>query len=768
MNKIKIILVSILISVVLFSCLGFLGYFGIKTVRRTHLRMEGRKAFAAEDWKNAKKLLSEYVTQDPDSEEDLVRLAKVYQHFGDAEKEMHCWYKASALNPLKPEYGDLYTECAMKARAFGHLYSSLSRKARLGQKFAPEDQMRYLICAVMTNRTKEAEQYYERMRSEDTGAEVFQKDDLARFAEFLVTKNAHTSVERSFFVDEGIVSDDPFVRLESILQYLVDWESSGDDEDAIFEKEETMLKEAVSLNRFIVIPLLANVYFCNLKFGSVIEVAEPYLANIENNMLSVLYAESCVYDAQPEKLKPLAEHYHTLGWKSRLLASYFDALYEFSQGQSAENNEKLAKYMQDVNGAIKTDLANLIELQVALNSDTLEKICGSLETIMTNPPFYDLQERARSATRHYLETKIKENPAFPEDSRAVKLAQLISGTDTADPLLMRIMISDLRKRNMLTRLILQEKLEAFPIDPYLLEVAAEFELFNGDPEKCLEYVERFYKLKEEKHSPVLDHMHMLALQLSGKVDEAAKEYSALLENNEMDRGILYRYFRFCINHKRQAELTAMADRLDASNMPEMKALAPFFRAEDLFLQGKKDEALSLLETAETDHPDFALRAATMFSSYDLLDQALSRYLALVGKHPDQKLVFADIAEIYLAKGMKAEALSYAKQAWETNRDDRIGQFVYAKMLDANELYQDAERILKIPYNKLELPDEIKELWTDIMLHCVKEDLSNGLFSRALERAQHYLIFFPDDSLFQKLKVSSELKIKKPEFLDSEQ
>ena len=37
MKKTKIILVVILGSVVLFACLGFLGYFGVKTMRRSHL-----------------------------------------------------------------------------------------------------------------------------------------------------------------------------------------------------------------------------------------------------------------------------------------------------------------------------------------------------------------------------------------------------------------------------------------------------------------------------------------------------------------------------------------------------------------------------------------------------------------------------------------------------------------------------------------------------------------------------------------------------------
>ena len=755
MKKIKTILTIVLIMVILFASLGLLWYFGTKTMRRNQLRMEAREAFAAEDWKKAEKLLNQYLDQDQDSEEDFVRLAYVYRHFGNTDAEMHCWYRASTLNPLKPEYWTTYTECAMNARNFAHLYTILARKLELNVELAPKDKILYLICSVMMDHAKDVWEFYEIMLEDDP--EVFQQDDLARYAEFLVIYNSLTPEERSNYIEQNIHSDNPVVRLESLLLYLVELEFSGGDADFILEEEETMLKQVVDMNRFAVIPILSRVYLSHLKFDSVIEVAEPYLADIEHLPLSVLYAESCVYGGHPEKLKPLAEEFRSRGPKSRILASYFDALYEFSQG----NNDDLFKHMQEVGDTVHTDLVNLINLQIALNNDSVEKICSFLETIMLNPPFYDLQERARPAVRHYLWTKIQEDPALADNpGRLARIAQLIAGEENTDPFLMRIIIADLYKRDLLTRQIIQENLNAFPVDPYLLRVAAEFELFNGNPEQSLMYIERFFILKEEKRSIAFDLLHAIALEQLGKLDEAAKEYAALVDNTEMDRGILYRYFRFCIDHGRRAELSAMADRLSASTVPGLKSLAPFFQAEELLLQDKIEEAFSVLETAETDQPDFALRAANLCSSFDLLDQALSRYFALLGKHPDKGLIFANIAEVYLAKGMKAEAISYAKQSWETNQDNGLAQFVYAKMLALDGRYQDAERVLKIPYREVELPDEIRDLWTDIMLHCVREDLANGHFSYALDRSNHYLILYPRDSTFHDLKARSEEELQK--------
>jgi len=734
-------------------CLGFLGYFGIKSMRRSHLRADAREAFAAEDWKKAEKLLNEYIGLDPDSEEDYVRLAQVYRHFGNTGAEMYCWHRASALNPLKPEYWDNYVVCAMNAREFQNLYSSLSRKLIFNAELSAKDKLRHLICAVMTNRASEAKKYYEEMLKADP--EAFRADDLGRLAEYVVTFDKLTDVERRNFIDEGIQSDDSFVRLESILYRATTLAVSGTDVASALKQKETLLEQAVELNRYAATPFLVDFYYSHMGFGAVVEIAGAYLADIENVPLAVLYADSCVYSGQPEKLKPLIEQFRSFGRRYRVQTAYFEALYDFTQG-----NDDFVKHMMEVGGAARTDLANLMNLQIALNNDNVEKIVGIFETIMTNPTLLELRERARSAVRLYLGTKLREKPELAGDPRFIKLARLLPGRNIKDPLLMRITISDLRNRNMLTRQILEENLETFPEDPYLLEMAAEFELFNGNPEKCLEYIERSYALEKEERSITLDLLHMLALDLTGKVDDATKEFTAVVDNTEMNRGVLYRYLRFCIDHRRGEELTKMTDRLDASDVPDLKALAPFFRAEELLLRDKKDEALSLLETAKTDHPDFAFHAANMFLKYDLLDQALSRYLSLVGNHPEKQTVLANIAEVYLVKGMKAEALSYAKQAWETNQETVLGQFVYAKMLAANGQYQDAERILKIPNRKVELPDEIRDIWTDIMLHCVREDLDNRLFQRALDRSRHYLIFFPDDPAFLDFKTRAEQELKK--------
>ena len=827
MKKTQIILAVITALVVLYACLGLAGYLGAQKMRETRRRTEARAAFDAQDWKTAEKLLKAYVTDHIYSEEDFVRLAQVYRHFGNTEEEMRYWCRASALNPHKREYWDNYITRALEARAFPHLYTTLAYKRNINETLSPRERLLYFICLIVMRREKEAEDLYEVVLDEDPDA--FQRDDLGKFAEFLLTYRELTTDDRLAFLKYGVESEDPFVQLESILYSLdyleppdpaaedaeenaeevveegaevdnavvaeevaevdaaeaaeeveaADEEVVADEEEisdaernkgkeSFFEKKEAILKQVVSMNRFVGIPILAQFYFDQLVFGSVIELAEPYLADIDDARLAIIYADSCVFDSHPEKLKPLVERFRSFGPKYRAQITYFEALYDYCQGP--ESYPSLAAHMQDLGGAIQTDLSHLITLQLALSNDNVERIRSSLETIVRRPPFYDLQDRARTLVRHYLENKIEEDPAFADDSRMARLAQLVSTPDVKDPLLMRLVLSDLNRRNVVTKQVVGDYLKDFPFDPYLLQIAAEFELFNGNPELCLEYTERYYSLKDAKRSTTFDLLHMLAQELSGNIDEAAREYTALVNNSEMDRGILFRYFRFCIQHERVTELSNMAERLAASSVPDLKALSLFFRAEVLFLREEPAEALSLLETAEPGTPDFALHAADRFREHGWSDQALPRYHALVGTYPDRGLILSDIAEVYLAKDMKPEALSYAERAWDTDMDDSHAQYVYAKILAASGRYQEAERVLRIPYRQVELEPELRELWTDIMTHCVQEDFADRHFLRALDRANHYLILYPGDYLFQDYKDRAEEEFRQEQiwsFLDEQ-
>jgi hypothetical protein len=113
---------------------------------------------------------------------------------------------------------------------------------------------------------------------------------------------------------------------------------------------------------------------------------------------------------------------------------------------------------------------------LVVQADHMVGVCGHSRQVVAD---HDLCESAFFADAP--QKLAADQSALEIDPGIIKLARLLSGRDIKDPLLMRIIVSDLRNRNVLTRQILEENLKTFPEDPYLLEVAAEFELFDGNP-----------------------------------------------------------------------------------------------------------------------------------------------------------------------------------------------------------------------------------------------------------------------------------------------
>ena len=112
------------------------------------------------------------------------------------------------------------------------------------------------------------------------------------------------------------------------------------------------------------------------------------------------------------------------------------------------------------------------------------------------------------------------------------------------------------------------------------------------------------------------------------------------------------------------------------------------------------------------------------------------------------------------EGYDVEAMFMRNWDSATNNDIMGNPDIDDDVCPQEKDYQDAEKVLTIPNRKVELPDGVRKLWTDIMLHCVQEDLEKGQFQRALDRARHYLIFFPDDSTFLDFRNRAEQELKK--------
>ena len=99
-KKLAIIVLGLILLASLLAC----GYFGFKTLRRSHQRRVAMATYAKKDYVLAERLLLAYVSTDQNSEPEFVALANIYHEFGDYWMEAQMWNMASSLNPLNEEY----------------------------------------------------------------------------------------------------------------------------------------------------------------------------------------------------------------------------------------------------------------------------------------------------------------------------------------------------------------------------------------------------------------------------------------------------------------------------------------------------------------------------------------------------------------------------------------------------------------------------------------------------------------------------------------
>ena len=298
---------------------------------------------------------------------------------------------------------------------------------------------------------------------------------------------------------------------------------------------------------------------------------------------------------------------------------------------------------------------------------------------------------------------------------------------------------------------LMAALEQFPDDPMLQQIAAVYLVLNRKPEQALEIIEQMPPFESDEKQSVargIQILRMLALNQSGHTDEAAGVFRNLLEQSGFDPELLAQYFHFCLENNRTADLTDMADRLDAMKDGKREKYGLFFRAAALLADGdesEKNNALDLLASSPTDVPEFAFYAGNRLCEYDRFDDAEAKYKAILNTYRNPSLPYVNLSTIYQAKGDEKKALEAAKTAFELEKESMLPAFVYAKRLAGAGRYEDAVKTLKFPRHAVSFREDIVALWCDCMHHVIEKSIADRKFLQAEEQCRHLLLIAPDDS-----------------------
>ena len=735
----KRILILCCFFLVFLICMCSSFFYALKDIGKYRSYNRARSVFESGDYENAKELYVMVISDDPNNEDAIKAMAQIYHHYGDWVNEAFFRQRLVRLNPLNETYSRDFLNAAFRARNFGTIYSLLSLKVMENPDLPPEEGALYLISALHSGHVPNGKEFYADRIKKDR--KYFSDTEYGRYAELLLNASEITPEKTRSIIASLPDIKDKQIRFETINTILYVLAKKGDRESD--EQMEKLLRESVELNEFAGAPMLADYYFSHYRFEDSLKVCEDYLKTKMNIIMPILFGESSLLNGQPELIPPLVEKVRSLrGRQSRIIASYLDALYAFSEGDEA----RLRSAMFETGSTIDTPVSSLMKLQLAIGSDSPKEIFLLLEKIIKDQRFLDFPQRARTVALEYLLKQADSDLVSDPDRLAfcADIAQLIQTPGDDVSFLKRIILLDQFKRNLLTEDDLLSALNTYSGDPVLLGIAAEYYLKRGQAGRAMDYISEYDSLEDTGSNDTIVVLRILALDQLGRKDEAEKEFRTLVESRR-DGMLLSFYFDFCVENNMIDSLKSLLTWIESlpKDSPNRAAL-PFIRAEILLSEGKQDQAYELFEKSQSDNPHLIFHAATRLADAGRIDAALARYRSIRDTYPDKALINLNLSTLYEKKGDAKKALECARNAWDVDRNDLQGRYIYGKRLFDAGRYSDVISVLKFPQFKASFPKEMLDLWFKAIHEQIKADFDAERYTPAMEGAKYLLIYFPDD------------------------
>ena len=751
------IIAIIVLGLVLLASLLACGYFGAKTIHRSHQRRAAMAAYERKDYVLAERLLRQYIGKDPNSEPEIVALANIYHEFGNSGYEAQLWQRACSLNSLNAEYREKLLNSAIRSASYSMIYSFLGGEVKSGATLPEQELSFYVLSSYRTGHSKEGVDAYKKAVKNDP--EAFHKSELGRMVEFMTNYSSLSEKDLEDFLSEARRSEDPVIRFEALYTDLMRARESEVDGADVSDRMETVLKMIVETNYYAGTPLLADFYFSECRFPEVVAVLEPYLKKIDDRNLYLLFAESCVFTGDLDKLKELERKLREKQGTLHLLSGYCEILIAYMEDDDA----KLSASVRKSGKLISSPLSRFIYLRVALAQDSYSEILSAAQDVFSHESFGDLHDRSLLACLEYLAGRMDQLEKRSDISQLADLAKLLAGYAEGDELVTTIVLSDQSSRGLAKEADLLKAQAQFPDNLLLLKLAVESLILNGKSDRAMPLIE--HALESEVEDSRLNFLHMLALDQMERHDEAEEVFRGLVERSEFDLSLLSQYFTFCWNHDRADDLTSMADRLEGASDAQLKSLGQFFRAGALLKEDDEDgknkaEALKLLASSPTDNPDFALFAANRLNEADMLEEAEAKYNALVKTYPTPGLILVNLSEVYVAKGDSQKALAAAKEAYDIEKNSILPAFIYAQRLSEAERYEEAVAVLRFPRHAVNYREDVVELWTECMKKTIEKNIADRKYTLAEENCKHLLVIVPGDEFGQE-KLEEVRKLMRP-------
>ncbi len=618
---------------ILIACIACVSVLLIRHHKKLERFNRAKQAYLDEKYEDAKPLLRECLNDQYNDEEVNVMLAKIAENEGEWPQAVWHWQRASRLNPFKTEYSDNHINALKMSRDFNLAAETLEIR-RTQNTITQEQYLLLAFCQYMLGKQAEAKETLENVTDE-----AAKQKELAVILNYLLSDSEHTIEQDLEFLKPFQDSTDKFIAFEAALASAIRYARQND-----LENGKKCMEKAAEIFPLLGKPLQAEYLY---RFGIISEamvIFEECMQRYTSNEMGQMLGECYTITGQPAKLAELHKKFLS-GSNTRIITGlYLEALYAYLTNDETLLTQNIAKWQDNFNTAIAT----LVKLYAATCADNLEETLKYLSLILRyqqrspsdgkgmealggnspNTLYFNIHGFAYNIGLRYV-TKLVEKK---QDAKAAEIAlilqqyetpKLLPGLRGPNRILAQLAVGHKLVHDTLTQSDIDDVMQKFPGDPFLVNYISRYYLAHGDFSKSIELaksnLEKLRALREKQASEgkeaswdmtpfVVQLLGALEsdyrntrneankLEADGKKDEAKQlrdklqkqmedtkqaAKALLMEKDEIADNILY--IDFCFRNRLVNDLKEYAASIKEDDTDNTKALKYFASAQAAIL-----------------------------------------------------------------------------------------------------------------------------------------------------------------------------------------
>ncbi|WPJ96832.1 hypothetical protein SH580_03820 [Coraliomargarita algicola] len=731
----KMFLLVALIVLVL-GAMGAVIYYVSKNYRQLEDFNEAVSAFNSQDWELAEKKLMAAIAADPNNEDVVSKLATVNEKLGNWTEAGLFWSRAAELNAFKPEYAEQAANAFFRSGDVQLLQEEL----RSAQPFKT-DRQRLLMAFVyaQSEQVAAAQKMIDELASSESAA-----TELGKLVSLLIEESPERTPEARASFEALAQAEDPAIALYALYTLANDAIGRGE-----MLKAQEYLERRMPLNSKLATISLANFYYIQ---GKSQEAAALYREQVDEltPIESIRYAESLIALKEVEALQELAKRYR-VGRRADILTGYYmDALLAYEAGDGATVSAKLEALGDELP---VTPVAQMLSVYDAVQRKDAKEIINLLKAFP-----YDAHERLATYVT-LIRPLVLELMTQNNLTEAAQIAELLNIRNFEDVIFTLAQIGNAAQKQLLSRIDLDQALEAYPEEPRLWSIAADFHLRNENYLEAQQASQRLLKLIPGSISGQLQNI--AALESLKQIDQAATTFEALYHAHPTDRRVLIQYLAFCSRNQLATNLSDLLNALKDHSEHSPAGATMLAEAELAQLAGDREKLHSvLIQVAEdpqlvanSENAAILYRTAHMLATNDYEAPAIKVYRKLLPLAPNSVPVLVNLSELYATLAEQnsddsaaQEALKLAQQAYTAAPESAIARECYAIRLHESGAHEEAQKLLLNLIQQGAESARIRDAWKGSMEQMIQAlAAKNEIYNRS-NLCQALLNEFPNNPI----------------------